>query len=184
MKSKPSKLTWVEAMAIHGVLERDFPWPPKYPRPKTVLHDYGDTSLPREQWGAGEWKAYAAFLERRGAEVTRELYKSKIDLLCARRKMARRKHKPSTGTVLEQFTQSARARAVSKRGRPRSGKTEIEALEVLALKERLQQERERRVPDREAIEEWLSQKGMRRSRVSEKKYLINKMSAIRKSQKV
>ena len=73
-------------------------WPPEYPRRAGLLTNYEDDPvIPREEWGADEWRAYAQFLEESGASLVRDLVRFENELRDARGKLTRRKVRPNSG---------------------------------------------------------------------------------------
>ncbi len=157
-------------------------WPPQFPRMETLLTSYGDTKIPREEWGAAEWRSYALFLEESGKDIVRDLTRFESELQDARRKLSRRKPNSQKRQPIDLLgLLTDRVKPI--RGRKPTGRTEAIVVEVLAIRAELEAER-RRVTDREALEEWFSKQGMRRSRVNEHRNILNAISRYRRNHKI
>ena len=168
-------------------LHRHRQWPPEFPRRAGLLSCYeDDPKMPREEWGTAEWRKYALFLEECGASLVRDLNRFERELFDARKRLARRKPKPQTDSQRSLLTTSGLLayREEKTRGRKPSTKRLEIAAEVLAIREELEKGSNKRVTDKLALEEWLVRHGMRRSRVSENRNILNAVSAYRKNHKI
>lgn len=157
-------------------------WPPQFPRMETLLTSFGDTKIPREEWGAAEWRSYALFLEESGKNIVRDLTRFESELQDVRRKLSRRKPNSRTRepiTLLGLLTE----RKKSIRGRKPTGAREALAAEVLAIRAELEAEG-RKMTDMAALGEYFARKGMRRSRATEHRNLLNAISEYRRSHKI
>jgi hypothetical protein len=149
---------------------------------ETLLTSYGDTKIPREEWGAAEWRSYALFLEESGKDIVRDLTRFESELQDARRKLSRRKPNSRIRepiALLGLLTE--RERAI--RGRKPTGAREALAAEVLAIRAELEAEG-RKMTDMAALGEYFARKGMRRSRATEHRNLLNAISEYRRSHKI
>ncbi len=157
-------------------------WPPQFPRMETLLTSYGDTKIPREEWGAAEWRSYALFLEESGKNIVRDLARFESELQDTRRKLSRQKPNSRTRepiALLGLLTE----RKKSIRGRKPTGSREAIAAEVLAIRAELESEG-RKMTDIAALEEYFFRKGMRRSRATEHRTFLNAISEYRRSHKI
>ncbi len=75
-------------------------WPPTFPRPGTLLTPNDDPTIPRETWGAVEWKAYAMFLEEAGALIAQRLLVTQEMLSNIRSKLSRKRGNSAQSTLL------------------------------------------------------------------------------------
>ncbi len=163
-------------------LSQDRRWPPQFPRTETLLTSYGDPKMPREEWGVAEWRSYALFLEESGKQIVRDITRFESELQDAHRKLSRRKSNSRTKEpimLLGLLTDQNRP----PRGRKPTGRTDAIVGEVLAIRTELEADG-RRVTDREALGEWFSRQGMRRSRVNENRNILNAISKSRRSHKI
>lgn len=75
----------------HSILTNPWPfWPPRPTLLTCPNYLEGVDFSKQEQWGANEWRAYANYLEERGAALVNELAKKAAELEQARRKASRR----------------------------------------------------------------------------------------------
>lgn len=170
-----------EDSMILMLLHRNRAWPPEFPRRGSMLTgDYGDPQTPREQWGVDEWRAYAMFLEESGKQRARDMGLIEQELSDKRKKLSRRK---SGGKPQETPLWSA-GREKKKPGRKPNGNREKNAAEVLAIRYELEAAGNKGITDRMALEEWLSRKGLRRSRASENRNILNAMSEFRRTHNI
>lgn len=151
-------------------------WPPTYPRPESLLYPSNDPSIPRESWGADEWKAYALFLEDEGRWMEKRLRSALEDLLFAQNKLTRKRKCEEALPVFETVLTS-KPKQPKKRGRKAAQDTLRIAEAVLTI----HAESERGLTDREALEEYWASKGLRRSRAHEKtsRNILNTVSRLR-----
>lgn len=142
--------------------------------------DYGDPQTPREQWGVDEWRAYAMFLEESGKRRARDMDRIEQELSDKRKKLSRRK---PGGKPQETLLCSSR-REKKKPGRKPNGIREKNAAEVLAIRSELEAAGNKRITNMMALEEWLSRKGLRRSRAKDHLTIINAMSELRRTHNI
>jgi hypothetical protein len=168
--------------AILYWLSQQRQWPPKFPRTQTLLTPHEDPKTPRDEWAAAEWQAYAMFLEQSGKNIMRELTRFEANLQVARRKLSR--PKPSFRTV-QQVTLLVSQDDWNKkaRGRKPTGKRESIAAEIISIRTELEASGHR-ITDRVALGEWFARNGMRRSRVTENRNILNAVSQYRSRHKI
>lgn len=150
-------------------------WPPTYPRKGTLLTPSNDPSIPRESWGANEWKAYALFLEEMGGMMARRLRRTEKELRHARTKLARRRKPVSFPNWLDDPP------TPKKRGRKPADHTRQIAESVLAIRAEFAG-LGKKLTDRQALEEHYRRMGKRALRASEKPagHILNVVSQLRK----
>jgi hypothetical protein len=145
-----------------------------------------DPKTPREEWGVPEWRQYALFLEQSGASLVGDLQRFERELFDARRKLARRKAKPNSGPQGTLLTTGGLLTYRERKtpGRKPSNKREIIAAEVIAIRAELERGGNKRVTDKLALEEWLARQGLRRSRASQNRTILNAVSEYRRNHKI
>lgn len=157
-------------------------WPPQYPPPATVLSlasgNLSPVLPPREEWGAQEWCDYALFLERNGADLTKDLIRIEHELIKARRRLSRSNHSLKMGANLTVLSLAAQ-RIPKTRGRKPSRKRMKIAAEVMAIRAELEVSSGKRVTDKMALGEYFNRQGMRQSRTNENRNILNAMSELR-----
>lgn len=142
--------------AVLDSARREGEWPPRYPRVGTLLVPSSDPQVPRDLWGAAEWRAYAEFLEEEGASIATGLRRARSDLRVARNSLRRTK---GVRTSLTTTLLTADVTQKGKPGRPRSGRTEKIALEILELQAELEKTRGRKVSAESAMKEYFLRNG-------------------------
>lgn len=141
-------------------------WPPTYPRRGSLLTQSGDPTIPRKDWGADEWKAYALFLEEAGGMMAKRLQRTQDDLRAVRMKLTRRRKAgatPSTFTTLL----TTELKQPKKRGRKPADYTRRLAESALAIRSEAAK-KGLKLTDRKALEEAFAAVGQRRMRANEK----------------
>lgn len=139
-------------------------WPPRFPRLPGLLFQPDDPTMPRDQWGADEWRAYAVFLESEGARLVDRLRKSEEQGVLLRAKLTRsksNKSRPQIRGLLDIFEPT-------RRGRKKMGVTEQKADEVLIVKAEMEKSSNMRITDIMALEEWYLRQGNGRHRAKSK----------------
>lgn len=169
-------------LAILAWLRSKRTWPPAFPRRDSLLTNYGDSHLPREQWGVDEWRAYAMFLEESGKGMVRDLIRIEQEAMDARQKLSR--GKPQARLPTSMLTSGVVGAPKGRPGRKPSDAREKSAEEALAIKVELEAASGKRVSDMAALEEWFARKGMRRSRARENRNLVNAMVQHRKKHNI
>jgi len=142
--------------AVLDSARKEGEWPPRYPRVGTLLVPSSDPQMPRDQWGGAEWRAYAEFLEEQGTLIATRLLRARSDLRVARNSLRRTK---GARTSLATTLLTADATQKGKPGRPRSGRTEKIALEILDLQVELEKARGRKVSAENAMKEYFLRNG-------------------------
>jgi hypothetical protein len=152
-------------------------WPPTYPRRGTLLTPSNAPAIPRDAWGADEWKAYALFLEEAGGMMARRLHRTQEELRQARTKLTRRR-KP---VLFPNWISDPPP--PKKRGRKPANHTRQIAESVLAIRAEFAGSG-RRLTDRQALAEHYKREGKRSIRASEKpaRHVLNVVSQLRKRQ--
>jgi hypothetical protein len=150
------------------------------------LRPYLGDPIPREQWDAEAWKAYAQFLEEQGKYLVHDLRRFEEDLCRAKMRLSRRKannsgNEPAGSVTGLLFIHPEKKKA----GRKKSSKTETCVREVLAIREEMETAMPR-VTDKMALEEWYARQGLRRSRARNKsaRTILNAISKSRKNHKI
>ena len=164
------------ALAVHLA---ETQWPPTYPR-RALLNLSNDPSIPRESWGADEWKAYALFLEEAGSMMAKRLHRANGDLRDARMKLSRRRKAGATHSNFPALLTSEPA-PTKKRGRKPAEHTR--RLAESALEIRSEAERKgRKLTDRAALEEAFAAIGQRKTRAhgNAARHVLNTMSKLRR----
>jgi len=121
--------------------------------------DFKDES----EWTLDEWKAHALRLRYMVQELRTEL--ASLQTRLSRRKKPQKVPKSQRITTLITSPQSRR---------------EDKAWEVLHIREELETTHKKKVTDRQALEEWYSRKGHRRSRAANDRTTLNAVSALRR----
>ncbi|MGD9788380.1 MAG: hypothetical protein AB7U30_10565 [Sulfuricellaceae bacterium] len=149
-------------------------WPPTYPRRGTLLTPSNDPSIPRESWGADEWKAYALFLEEAGGMMARRLQRTQEELRHARKKLTRRR-KP---VLFPNWINDPPP--PKKRGRKPADHTRRLAESALAIRSEAAK-KGLKLTDRKALEEAFAAVGQRKTRANGNaaRHILNTMSKLR-----
>lgn len=149
-------------------------WPPTYPRRGTLLTPSDDPTIPREAWGADEWKAYALFLEEAGSMMAKRLQRAQSDLRDVRMKLTRRrKPVPFPNWIND-------PPPPKKRGRKPADHTRRLAESALAIRSEAAR-KGLKLTDRKALEEAFAAVGQRKTRANGNaaRHILNTMSKLR-----
>ncbi|MDS4015148.1 MAG: hypothetical protein RKP46_12495 [Candidatus Accumulibacter sp.] len=154
-------------------------WPPTYPRRGTLLTPSDDPTIPREAWGADEWKAYALFLEEAGSKMAERLQRAQSDLRDVRMKLTRRR---KAGAPHSTFTTllACEPAQPKKRGRKPAEHTRRLAESALAIRSEAAT-KGLKLTDRKALEEAFAAVGQRKTRANGNaaRHILNTMSKLR-----
>jgi hypothetical protein len=158
-------------------------WPPR-PTLLTCPDYLADVNFSKQaQWGADEWRAYANYLEERGAALVNELAKKAAELEQARRKASRRTKpiKYRKGSLLTGFEEEPKP----KRGRKKNEKLPSWEYAELALKKQKELRAQGRiVTDSQALEAvyddlGLSRRAAQRPNRKQSRNICNRISELR-----